>query len=259
MSLGDLAFRALALLAAKWLLESWWLQALGAAYMVYVVLHHFVKGEPEQRHVSTTTRSKGFWRTTLAVELVDAAFAVDSILVAVALSRKLWVIYTAAVLGIVGIRVATTFVIKLLSRFPMLEDAAYFMVGWIGIKLALSSWALFAHSILSWPLGKYEMPHWVFWLGMGLISLWSLFMAWRQKRLRRNKQYYFKLAELLKLGNSRCRLPSPSYALFVSYFAFGLARLARDLGLKRGASLLSTKTYSRLARALHRLPGIWYT
>ncbi len=179
---GALAFRALALLAAKWLLESWWLQALGAAYMVYVVLHHFVKGEPEQRHVSTTTKSKGFWRTTLAVELVDAAFAVDSILVAVALSRKLWVIYTAAVLGIVGIRVATTFVIKLLSRFPMLEDAAYFMVGWIGIKLALSSWALFAHSILSWPLGKYEMPHWVFWLGMGLISLWSLFMAWRQKR-----------------------------------------------------------------------------
>src|SRR5579875_1019360 len=166
MSLGDLAFRALALLAAKWLLESWWLQALGAAYMVYVVLHHFVKGEPEQRHVSTTTKSKGFWRTTLAVEL----------------SRTLWVIYTAAVLGIVGIRVATTFVIKLLSRFPMLEDAAYFMVGWIGIKLALSSWALFAHSILSWPLGKYEMPHWVFWLGMGLISLWSLFMAWRQKR-----------------------------------------------------------------------------
>src|SRR5579875_407921 len=121
MSLGDLAFRALALLAAKWLLESWWLQALGAAYMVYVVLHHFVKGEPEQRHVSTTTKSKGFWRTTLA-------FEVDSILVAVALSRKLWVIYTAAVLGIVGIRVATTFVIKLLSRFPMLEDAAYFMV-----------------------------------------------------------------------------------------------------------------------------------
>ena len=45
-----------------------------------------------------------FWATVVKVELTDIVFAIDSILVAVAMSSKLWVILTGGILGIVMMR-----------------------------------------------------------------------------------------------------------------------------------------------------------
>ena len=45
-----------------------------------------------------------FWATVVKVELTDIVFAIDSILVAVAMSPKLWVILTGGILGIVAMR-----------------------------------------------------------------------------------------------------------------------------------------------------------
>ena len=45
-----------------------------------------------------------FWTTVAKVELTDIVFAIDSILVAVAMSPKLWVILTGGVLGIIMMR-----------------------------------------------------------------------------------------------------------------------------------------------------------
>ena len=42
-----------------------------------------------------------FWATVVKVELTDIVFAIDSILVAVAMSPKLWVILTGGILGII--------------------------------------------------------------------------------------------------------------------------------------------------------------
>ena len=41
-----------------------------------------------------------FWTTVVKVELTDIVFAIDSILVAVAMSNKTWVILTGGILGI---------------------------------------------------------------------------------------------------------------------------------------------------------------
>ena len=45
-----------------------------------------------------------FWATILKVEMVNLAFSVDSILVAVAMSPKAWVVITGGILGIVALR-----------------------------------------------------------------------------------------------------------------------------------------------------------
>ena len=45
-----------------------------------------------------------FWSTVVKVELTDIVFAIDSILVAVAMSPKLWVVLTGGILGIVMMR-----------------------------------------------------------------------------------------------------------------------------------------------------------
>jgi len=90
-----------------------------------------------------------FWPTVGSIGLTDIAFAVDSILAAIALigppppaapfHPKLWVVFAGALLGMVALRFAAGLVIKLLEKFPRFEIAAYLLVLVIGLKL-LADW-----------------------------------------------------------------------------------------------------------------------
>ena len=71
----------------------------------------------------------------MKVELTDIVFAVDSILVAVAMSNKLWVIITGGVLGIIAMRLVIGQLLALVTRYPALVDGAFIIIAWVGIKL----------------------------------------------------------------------------------------------------------------------------
>lgn len=85
----------------------------------------------------------GFWRTVLVIELTDIAFAVDSILAAMALAGgrrdKLWLVITGGFLGVVLMRFAAALFVRLLEKFPRFEVSAYLLVIVIGLKL-LADW-----------------------------------------------------------------------------------------------------------------------
>jgi YkoY family integral membrane protein len=89
-----------------------------------------------------------FWPTVVSIGLTDIAFAVDSILAAIALvggapaqgfHPKLWVVLTGGFLGIILLRIAAGVFIWLLGKFPRFEIAAYLLVLVIGCKL-LADW-----------------------------------------------------------------------------------------------------------------------
>jgi YkoY family integral membrane protein len=86
-----------------------------------------------------------FWKTVAVIELTDIAFAVDSILAAMALAGsstdKLWVVVTGGILGVILMRFAASVFVRLLERFPRFETSAYLLVIVIGLKL-LFDWAL---------------------------------------------------------------------------------------------------------------------
>ena len=70
---------------------------------------HFSSGESgEERHTPPKAKAwfglSAFWATVVRVELVEHRFRIDSILVAVAMSPKLWVVLTGGILGIVTMR-----------------------------------------------------------------------------------------------------------------------------------------------------------
>ena len=69
------------------------------------------------------------------IELTDLAFAVDSILAAVALTSNYWVIVIGGLIGVVVIRFAAQGVIKLLERYPKLETIAYVLIAVVAIKV----------------------------------------------------------------------------------------------------------------------------
>ncbi len=132
---GAIGFRFLALGLISQLLRWHWVKFVGGAYLLFIAAQHFIPKKKEAE--KPTQSSRHFWKTILAIELTDIAFALDSILAAVALTPKFWVIFTGGVLGIVIMRFAASGFINVLEKFPAFEDTAYHLIFLIGVKVIL--------------------------------------------------------------------------------------------------------------------------
>lgn len=154
--LGAFAFRTLAVLLAAYLLRVTWVKLAGGGYLLYLAVMHFAgRQEGGQRRVPDARPAWGlsaFWATVVRVELIDVAFSIDSILVAVALSPKLWVVVTGGILGIIAMRLVAGRLITLIRRYPAIVDGAFVIIGWVGIKLLLEY--AFAMQWVGWQIPK---------------------------------------------------------------------------------------------------------
>ena len=155
--LGAFTFRILAILLASYLMRVTFVRLAGGAYLLYLAYAHFFRrGHDTSRHAPPVAKPafglSAFWATVVRVEFVDIAFSVDSILVAVALSNKLWVIVLGGILGIVAMRLVAGQLISLIRQYPALVDGAFTIIGWVGIKLLLE----YAHAIgwIHWEVPK---------------------------------------------------------------------------------------------------------
>ena len=97
----------------------------------------------------------------MKVEFTDIVFAIDSILVAVAMSSKLWVIITGGLLGIVAMRMLIGQLLTVVQRYPPLVDGAFIIIAWVGIKLLIE----YLHQM---HYIAFEVPK---WLSLGLIVI----------------------------------------------------------------------------------------
>jgi YkoY family integral membrane protein len=164
--LGAFAFRAAATVMAVHVIQLGWVKLLGGAYLIYLPYQHFWGSHShesgDRRTPPKATRWLGmsaFWTTVVKVELTDIVFAIDSILVAVAMSNKTWVILTGGILGIITMRMVIGQLLGLVRRYPALVDGAFIIIAWVGIKLL----AEYAH-VMGWV--HFEIPR---WLSLGLI------------------------------------------------------------------------------------------
>lgn len=159
--LGAFAFRFISLFVLSHLISLNWVKFVGATYLIGLALKHLIWESKGQDSDTQSNRHLAghFWRAVVLIELTDVAFAIDSILAAVALTQKLWIVFLGGILGVVAMRLAATGFLKVLDRFPNFENTAFFMILLIGIKLLLEGLHLPGvqfHSI--------EHPaFWVFW------------------------------------------------------------------------------------------------
>jgi YkoY family integral membrane protein len=134
--LGSVVFRLLALGFARKLMQWHWVKLAGGAYLIYVAVSHLwnqYKLRDEKKEAKS--HPHGFWKTVALIEIMDIAFAVDSILAAVALTPKFWLVFSGGMIGVVLIRFAASAFLRLLSKFPGFESTAYLLVLVIGMKL----------------------------------------------------------------------------------------------------------------------------
>jgi YkoY family integral membrane protein len=161
---GGFAFRIMATLLAAYLMEVAWIKLAGGAYLAYLTWSHFSHraesgGSAEPPKAKPGFGLNVFWATIVRVELMNLAFSIDSILVAVAMSRKLAVVLAGGILGIIAMRLVVGQLLELIRRYPAIVDGAFIIIGWVAVKLA-AEYAHDAHWV-SWQIPK--------WLSIGLI------------------------------------------------------------------------------------------
>src|ERR687888_1606635 len=130
---GAFGFRILAVLLAVHLIQVGFVKLIGAIYLLYLSYKHFFAsgGAEARREIKPATPWLGlsaFWATVVKVELTDIVFAVDSILVAVAMSPKLWVILSGGILGIMMMRLVIGQLLAIVERYPPLVDGAFIII-----------------------------------------------------------------------------------------------------------------------------------
>lgn len=230
---GAFVFRILAVATASYLLKWHVVKLIGGGYLIYIAVKHLFFESKEERNETISADAAGglelrdaetgaaltpdqemleikervpmpipearlragrsFWMTVAVIELTDIAFAVDSILAAIALvgpppaghsenalHPKLWVVVTGGLLGILLMRVAAAMFIRLLEKFPRFELSAYLLVIVIGLKL-LADWGFNSEAnpkVVDFH--TYTRPEfWVFWISM-LVALGIGFLPARK-------------------------------------------------------------------------------
>ena len=162
--LGAFFFRIVAILLAVHLIQVGFVKLIGAGYLLWLSYSHFFgrsEGE-DRRAIKPATGWMGlsaFWATVVKVELTDIVFAVDSILVAVAMSRKEWVIIAGGILGIIAMRLVIGQLLRVVRRYPALVDAAFVIIAWVAIKLLIEY--LNGIHVITFHISK--------WISFGLI------------------------------------------------------------------------------------------
>lgn len=173
-------FRFAALFAISFIANVWQIQAIGAAYLLYLGLKHIIKArfgkenENIREDIKKDAAGKGFLPTVGKIALADLAFAIDSILAAVALALglpdsplddfggmdggKFLIVVLGGIAGLVLIKFAATWFVKLLAQRPALETTAYAVVAWVGVKLAVITLAHVDIGVLD-----HHFPHSTVW------------------------------------------------------------------------------------------------
>lgn len=216
--LGAFAFRLIAVVFASMLLQYWILKAIGGVYLLFMAVTHLAHGEDDPETERRSRFGKGFWGTVVGVEITDIAFSIDSILAAVATAEsiprrygtiplfdipgmnvtvdlKLLVIYVGGILGIIAMRFVAGYFLILLERFQGLARGAYYLVGWIGMKLVGDGLHDAVHPGFAPEAGNWRegLPGWahqiplqihpmLFWGVMTLIVVVSMASKPRPKR-----------------------------------------------------------------------------
>ena len=197
---GALIFRIIAIFLITILAQYWQIQVLGGLYLLFMAGSHIKeffdkRKNSTEEEIQAPKKQSGFWATVIKVELTDIAFAVDSILAAVAIAITLphisetsigginlgqfSVMVIGGFAGVVIMSYAANIFIRVLEKKPGLEVAAFLIVGWVGIKLFVIA---AAHEKLA--LIPADFPHstlWtvIFWAVLLGLLVWGVLVSKR--------------------------------------------------------------------------------
>lgn len=157
--LGAYVFRFIAIGIGVFLIKLWWVKILGAGYLAWLAIKYFIdkkkEAEADEDEIEGMNQSGllirlfgTFWGTVVAVELMDIAFSVDSVLAAFGVSQEIWVLLLGGMLGVLMMRGIAGVFLKLIDRVPELETSAYVLILIISVKMLLGVAGIHIHHVV---------------------------------------------------------------------------------------------------------------
>lgn len=144
---GAYVLRISAILLASVLIDTPILKVFGGAYLIYLFARHFQRMLQHRNNAAHLHEVKpgllARWGVPalvsiiIQIELIDLAFAIDQVIVAVAFTDKIGLIIAASLIGILFLRLAAAVIARVMDWLPTLEHMAYVAVGYVGFKLLL--------------------------------------------------------------------------------------------------------------------------
>lgn len=202
---GAYVFRFIAIGMGTTLTKLWWVKFLGGAYLFWMMTSFFIKmmkkrkmmkalqGDNEngadEEEIEKTFNTGGFlvrifgvfWATVISVELMDITFSVDSVLAAFGVSDMVGILLLGGMLGILMMRGVAQLFTKLVENVPELETTAYIIVGFIGLKMLLST----VHEIakkFGVTMHEIHISHMQFFIFLGLSFAVTFLIHFMKKR-----------------------------------------------------------------------------
>lgn len=197
---GAYFFRFIAIGIGTALTKLWWVKLLGGGYLLWMMIDYFRSKSDEEENDGEASEEerleklkKGFlaryfgvfWATVITVELTDIAFSVDSVLAAFGVSESVGILLLGGMLGILMMRGVAQLFTKLVDKFPELKTTAYIIVGFIGIKMLLST----VHEIVKFfgiNMHEIHISHTQFFIF--LVVLFSITFAVHYSKKRKNNK-----------------------------------------------------------------------
>lgn len=145
-----LALRGLAILGGTALLEQfdWFLYVLGVGLLILAVrVYRGVDETPDPDHTFAVRAARRIKKDAspltlalIAMVLADITFAIDSIPAAFAITTDSFVIWTANVFALLGMRALFVLVEGLIERFRYLGQTIAVVLGIIAVKILIEEW-----------------------------------------------------------------------------------------------------------------------
>jgi YkoY family integral membrane protein len=169
-----------AIFSLAYFIHFFWIQLLGAAYLLYIAILYHMKYAV---HYPYKARSESLWKVIVRLELTDLVFALDSIIAALGITKisivpgalppsKLWVVYMGGVIGLILMRFAAKILSTLMKKFANLEKTSHYLIGWVALKLGFQSiYEYYVHPPHPYAAFYIEL---VFWLVSLLLLIYGI-------------------------------------------------------------------------------------
>ncbi|WNS41884.1 TerC family protein [Paenibacillus sp. MMS20-IR301] len=171
--IGAYLFRFLAIGLGTYLVKFTLVKVLGALYLFYIAYKGLFKGGGEDGEVKN--KGASFWKTVLMVELMDVAFSIDSVVAAFGLSEEVWVLFLGGILGVLMMRGVAQVFLKLIAKYPELEQTAFLLI------------ALIAGKMLAGAFG-FELPHVVFFAILIAVFVGTIIYSSSKRKKEANRR-----------------------------------------------------------------------
>lgn len=154
-------FRVVALFLAALIIQNIWLKIAGGLYLVYLAINHLGRVVSEDgKEIKAKTTYRG---VILQIALADIVFSLDNVISAVSFSENIYIVMLGVGIGVISMLFITPILSRLIHKYKGMPQAAYTIVGVVGVTLLIET---FMHIHIS------EFSKFVTVFSIALFTVW---------------------------------------------------------------------------------------